>query len=114
MERRRRAGGKTKSVLSFSDKRVSKNAIFTVFLGLACLLGFAILLLASVITKGHVGIIGGVIGTILIILAFFGVFWGLASYDEVRTSQNFKIPGICINIVVIFLGITFIMLKHKI
>lgn len=111
MRRKRRAGGISKNVLSFSDKKVSKNAIFTLLLGLVCLLGFVLLITASVITSGHLGMVGGVIGCIIVILAFFGVLWGLASYDDMKTSQNFKIPGICINIVVIFLGITFIMLK---
>lgn len=111
MRRNRRAGGISKNVLSFSDKKVSKNAVFTFVLGIACLIGFSLLLLASVMTRGNVGMLGGVIGCIIVILAFFGVLWGLASYDDMKTSQNFKIPGICINIVVIFLGITFIMLK---
>ncbi len=106
----RREGLLSGNMLSFSKKRVSKNALFTFWLGIGCLVGLAILLLISVLTEGGLNIAGGAAGCIIIVLAFFGVLWGLASYDEARTSQNFKIPGICINIIVIFLGITFIML----
>ncbi len=111
MRRRSRGEGAIgKNVLSFSKKKISKNAIFTFVLGLACLLGFGLLVLAAIITGGKLGRIGGVLGCMLMVLAFFGVLWGLASYDDVKTSQNFKIPGICINVVVIFLGITFLMI----
>lgn len=108
--KRRNEGSISRNVLSFSNKKVSKNAIITMLIGTGCLLGFAVLLIISVLTKGTLGRIGGVMGCLFMILAFFGVFWGIVSYDDAKTSQLFKIPGICINIVVIFLGITFIML----
>ncbi len=112
--RRRRRDGRegilSGNSLSFTNKRVSKNALFTFWLGIGCLLGLVILVLIAVVTKGGLKLAGGAAGCIIIVLALFGVLWGLASYDEARTSQNFKIPGICLNIIVIFLGITFIML----
>ena len=110
--RRRRERGDILSgnMLSFSNKKVSRNALFTFWLGIVCLLGLVILTLVAFKTGGKLGIAGGALGCIFVVLAFFGVLWGVASYDEARTSQNFKIPGICINIIVIFLGITFIML----
>lgn len=108
--RRRRESTVSGNMLSFSNKKVSRHALFTFFQGIILLIGFVCLILAGVVTKGHLGIMGGAIGCIFVVLAFFGVLWGLASYDEAKTSQNFKIPGICLNIVVIFLGITFIML----
>lgn len=98
------------NMLSFSRKKVSRNALFTFWLGVVCLVGLVILTLVAVKTGGKLGIQGGALGCIFVVLAFFGVLWGVASYDEAKTSQNFKIPGICINIIVIFLGITFIML----
>ena len=108
--RRRRESNLSSNMLSFSQKKVSRHALFTFLLGLVCLAGFGILILAAILKQGKLGIMGGMLGCIFMVLAFFGVLWGLASYDEAKTSQNFKIPGICINIVVIFLGITFIML----
>ena len=108
--RRRRESSISANMLSFSKKRISRHALFTFLLGILLLLGFLALILAGVISKGHIGTMGGAMGCIFMVLAFFGVLWGLASYDEAKTSQSFKIPGICLNIVVIFLGITFIML----
>ena len=110
--RRRRDRGDILSgnMLSFSNKKISKNALLTFWLGIICLLGLVILTLVAFKTGGKLGIAGGALGCIFVVLAFFGVLWGVASYDEARTSQNFKIPGIFINIIVIFLGITFIML----
>lgn len=41
-----------------------------------------------------------------VVLAFFCVLWGVMSYDDAKTNQKYKISGICINIVAIFIGIT--------
>ena len=71
--------------ISFSEKKVSKNAVITLVMGIIILIGF-------------------------VILAFFCVLWGVMSYDDAKTSQKYKISGICINIVAIFIGITFIMM----
>lgn len=100
----------TRNILSFSEKKVSKNAVITFVMGIAEIIGFIILMLISLFSQGNLNIIGGLIGCLLVLLAFFGVFWGILSYDDVKTNQRFKISGICINIVVIFMGITFIML----
>ena len=89
--------------ISFSEKKVSKNAVITLVMGIIILIGFVILTILSVVT-------GGLIGCILMILAFFCVLWGVMSYDDAKTSQKYKISGICINIVAIFIGITFIMM----
>ena len=100
----------SRNVLSFSEKKVSRNAVITLIMGIAELAIFIILLLASIFTQGDVGMIGGDLGCLLMILALFGVLWGVLSYDDVKTNQRFKISGICLNVIVIFMGITFIML----
>ncbi|MDO5147145.1 MAG: DUF6142 family protein [Eubacteriales bacterium] len=100
----------SKNVLSFSEKKISKNAVITFIMGIAELLGFLILMLISIFSRGKMGIAGGLAGCLLVLLAFFGVFWGVLSYDDIKTNQRFKISGICLNIVVIFLGITFVMI----
>ena len=95
--------------ISFSEKKVSKNAVITLVMGIIILIGFVILTILSVVTGGGLNVIGGLIGCIMI-LAFFCVLWGVMSYDDAKTSQKYKISGICINIVAIFIGITFIMM----
>ena len=92
--------------ISFSEKKVSKNAVITLVMGIIILIGFVILTILSVVTGGGLNVIGGLIGC----LAFFCVLWGVMSYDDAKTSQKYKISGICINIVAIFIGITFIMM----
>ena len=90
--------------ISFSEKKVSKNAVLTLVMGIGILIGFAIL------TEGRLNIVGGLLGCIFVVLAFFCVLWGVMSYDDAKTNQKYKISGICINIVAIFIGITFIMM----
>ena len=91
--------------ISFSEKKVSKNAVLTLVMGIGILIGFAILTVLSI-----VNVVGGLLGCIFVVLAFFCVLWGVMSYDDAKTNQKYKISGICINIVAIFIGITFIMM----
>lgn len=100
----------SRNALSFSEKKISKNAVITLIMGIVELVGFIILMLVAIFSHGNMGIAGGLIGCLLVILAFFGVFWGVLSYDDVKTNQRFKVSGICLNVIVIFLGITLVML----
>ena len=94
--------------ISFSEKKVSKNAVLTLVMGIGILIGFAILTVLSIVTEGRLNVVGGLLGCIFVVLAFFCVLWGVMSYDD--ANQKYKISGICINIVAIFIGITFIMM----
>ena len=96
-------------MLTFSEKRVSKNALITFFMGLGEIAGFIILFIMAYLSGGELSIRAGLVGCLLMLLAFFGVLWGIFSYDDIKTNQRFKISGIFLNIVVIFLGITLIM-----
>lgn len=101
---------RNRTIISFSEKKVSKNAIITFVMGIGEIVGFLILVLISFFSNGGLNIIGGLAGCLFVLLAFFGVFWGILSYDDVKTNQRFKISGIMLNVVVIFMGITFVML----
>lgn len=96
--------------ISFSEKKVSKNAVLTLVMGIGILIGFAILTVLSIVTEGRLNVVEGLLGCIFVVLAFFCVLWGVMSYDDAKTNQKYKISGICINIVAIFIGITFIMM----
>ena len=85
----------SRNALSFSEKKVSRNAVITLIMGIVELVGFVILMLISILSRGNMGIAGGLVGCLLVILAFFGVIWGVLSYDDVKTNQRFKISGIC-------------------
>ena len=96
--------------ISFSEKKVSKNAVLTLVMGIGILIGFAILTVLSIVTEGRLNVVGGLLGCIFVVLAFFCVLCGVMSYDDAKTNQKYNISGICINIVAIFIGITFIMM----
>ena len=51
--------------ISFSEKKVSKNAVITLVMGIIILIGFVILTILSVVTGGGLNVIGGLIGCIL-------------------------------------------------
>lgn len=78
-------------------------------MGIGELAGFFILFIMSFLSGGHLGIRSGLAGCLLVLLAFFGVVWGVISFDDIKTNQRFKISGIVLNVIVIFLGITLIM-----
>lgn len=99
----------SKNSLSFTEKKVSRNAVITFVMGIAELIGFLILFIMSILSGGGLGIRSGLAGCILMLLAFFGVIWGVLSYDDIKTNQRFKISGIVLNVIVIFLGIVLIM-----
>ena len=96
--------------ISFSEKRVSRNAILSLSVGLAALTGFVIMLVMAIISGGELGIGAGLAGCLFLLAAVFGLAWGILSYDDVKTNQRFKVPGICVNIFVILLGIVLIIL----
>jgi hypothetical protein len=97
--------------ISFQEKRVSRNAVITFVIGLITLAGYLILLLSAIFTGGHLPLLGGLIGCLLGVLALFGTLWGVISFDDVRTTQRFKIPGIVLNIISVFLAIAFFMVR---
>lgn len=98
------------SGMTFSQKRVSKNAVITLAIGIISVLGFIILFLLAAFSGGDLPLAGGLVGALLMLLSVFGVLWGLLSYDDIRTVQRFKISGILINVFVIIIGISLLML----
>ena len=71
--------------ISFSEKKVSKNAVLTLVMGIGILIGFAILTVLSIVTEGRLNVVGGLLGCIFVVLAFFCVLWGVMSYDDAKT-----------------------------
>ena len=59
--------------ISFSEKKVSKNAVITLVMGIIILIGFVILTILSVVTGGGLNVIGGLM-QIPDILYFWLVF----------------------------------------
>ena len=76
--------------ISFSEKKVSKNAVLTLVMGIGILIGFAILTVLSIVTEGRLNVVGGLLGCIFVVLAFFCVLWGVMSYrsEERRVGKE--------------------------
>ncbi len=96
--------------MSFQRKKVSKNAILTFVIGIGTLAGFGVLLLIAFFTGGKLPYIGGLIGCLLGLLALFGVLWGIVCFDDVRTTQQYKVSGIILNVLAVLLAISFILI----
>ena len=43
--------------ISFSEKKVSKNAVLTLVMGIGILIGFAILTVLSIVTEGRLNVV---------------------------------------------------------
>ena len=100
---------KRRTSISFQEKKVSRNAVITLIIGAVTLAGFLLLLLTAVITGGGLTLTGGLIGCLLGVLAFFGVLWGIVTYDDVKTTSRFKIPGIVLNVISVLAAIAFLL-----
>lgn len=95
--------------VSRKDKKVSKNAVISLIIGLISVLGFVLLLLISVISAGKMGVAGGLFGDLFFLMSIFGAVWGIISYDEARTLHRYKKAGIAVNFIGIFLGLFFLI-----
>ncbi len=95
--------------VSRKDKKVSKNAVISLIIGLVSILGFVFLVLISVISAGKMGVIGGLFGSLFLLLSIFGALWGIVSYDEARTLHRYKKAGIAVNVVGVIIGIIFLV-----
>lgn len=96
--------------VSRKEKKVSKNAVLALIIGLISLMGFLFLLLISTISVGKMGVAGGFFGDLFFLMAIFGAIWGILSYDEARTVHRYKKAGIAVNLLGVLLGVLFIVL----
>ena len=96
--------------ISFSEKKVSKNALITLGIGVVSILGFLLLFVLSILSGGDLPVYGGLFGCLFVLLSVFGVGWGILSFDDIKTVQRFKISGILLNVFVIILGIALYMM----
>ena len=94
--------------ISFIDRKVSRNAVFTTALGGILLGAHVLMILFSITKKGTLPVLGGVIESYLFLFSFFGLLWAILHYDEEKTNERFKVMGILLNAAALAFGI-FIM-----
>lgn len=91
--------------MGFTEKRLSKNAVFSMVLGGALLVIHCVMILLSILSGGDLPLAGGLVESYLLLFGIFGAFWAVLSYDEEKTVNRFKAIGIALNLVVIALSI---------
>lgn len=83
--------------MGFSEKKVSKNAIFSAILGGGLLTVHLAMILLSIAKKGTVPMAGGLVESLALLFSLFGLLWAVLSYDEEKTIDKYKALGIILN-----------------
>lgn len=91
--------------MGFTEKRVSKNAVTAMILGGVLVAVQLILMILSIVYKGKLPFISGVIESYLLLFSIFGIFWAILSYDDEKTINKFKALGIILNGVALLLAV---------
>lgn len=94
-----------RSGMGFTEKRVSKNAVVAMILGGVLVAVQLILMILSIVYKGNLPFISGVIESYLLLFSIFGIFWAILSYDDEKTTNKFKAIGITLNGVALALAV---------
>jgi hypothetical protein len=91
-----------RTTIGFTEKKISKNAVFAMVLGGILLIAHLVLFILSIGYEGHLPLAGGVAESYLLLFSLFGTFWAILSYDDEKTLNKYKAIGILLN------GIAFI------
>ena len=86
-----------RSTMSFTEKRVSMNAVIAFIIGIGLNMAHVAMTAYSVIKKGNVPFSGGVLESYIMLFGIFGLLWGIMSLDDEKTNGKYKIPGILLN-----------------
>lgn len=87
----------SRSSMSFTEKRISVNALIAFVIGIVLNLTHVGMAVFSVIKKGNVPFAGGVVESYILLLGIFGLFWAMSSFDEERTNGKYKIHAVILN-----------------
>lgn len=94
-----------RSGIGFTEKKVSKNAVFAMILGGVLLAAHIVLMILSVGYEGRLPFAGGVAESYLLLFSVFGIFWAVLSYDDEKTVNRYKALGIILNGAALILAI---------
>lgn len=91
--------------MGFSEKKVSRNAVFSAVLGGVLLLIHLIMICLSIVKKGTLPMASGLMESFLLLFSIFGLLWAVLSYDEEKTIDKYKAMGIVLNGAALLIGI---------
>lgn len=86
-----------RSTMSFTEKRISMNAVIAFVIGVVLNLGHVIMTGYSFVQKGNVPFAGGVVESYILLFGIFGLLWAVMSLDDEKTNGKYKVPGIVLN-----------------
>lgn len=86
-----------KSSMSFTEKKVSINAVIAFILGIALNAAHLGMIIFSIMKKGNVPLSGGVAESYILLFSIFGLLWAILSLDDGKTNGKYKIHGIILN-----------------
>ena len=86
-----------RSTMSFTEKRVSINAVIAFAIGIILNLSHVVMIGYSFAKKGNVPFSGGVVESYILLFGIFGLLWAVMSLDDEKTNGKYKVPGIVLN-----------------
>jgi len=99
-----------RSTMSFTEKRISMNAVIAFAIGIALNLAHACMAVFSVVKKGDVPFFCGVVESYILLFGIFGLLWAIMSLDDEKTNSKYKIQGIILNSVSLILSIVIMVM----
>ena len=94
-----------RSTMSFTEKRVSVNAVIAFAIGIFLNLSHIGMVGLSIMKKGNVPFSGGVIESYIMLFGIFGLIWAIMSLDDEKTNSKYKKPGIVLNSISLLMSI---------
>jgi len=100
----------SRSTMSFTQKRISINAVIAFGIGVALIIAHIAMAVFSVTRKGNVPFSGGVAESYILLFGIFGLFWAIMSLDDEKTNGKYKLPGIVLNGISLVLSVAVMVL----
>ena len=99
-----------RSTMSFTEKRVSFNAVIAFLIGVALVISHLAMIVFSVVKEGKLPFAGGVLESYIFLLSIFGLLWAIMSLDDEKTNRKYKFPGIVLNGISLAMSVTVMVL----
>ena len=101
---------KDKDMIHFSGRRHTRGGIGSTIMGLIVLVSFIIISIVSASYKGDAGMVVGVIGLLIFVLAILGFVTSVKAFKEQDIFYRFPIIGAVLNgLMIIILFILYIL-----
>lgn len=83
--------------MGYSEKKISINALVAMVLGMVLSGLQAGLVIASILYKGKLPLLSGVLESYILLFGLFGLLWAILSLDDEKTIGKYKYGAIAWN-----------------